>query len=391
MADSAPSSPAPSRPGRPSATSTMWAMVLGWVLLRLVAGSSGPSGASGASARRGTSGAKDDRGFGGKQNAPANAKHEGARGRQADAPTDIPALGWKDILWRVYEEFGKDRIISVAAGVTYYALLAIFPAIAALVSIYGLFADPATIQEHLNALSGRDAGRRSRHRSRTGHADQSQGSGTLGFSFVIGLVISLWSANAGMKAVFDALNIVYDEEEKRSFFWLNVQSLAFTLGAIAFVLIALAGIVVLPIVLDYVGLGSSIEMALVPGPLAGPPDCGRRRSRHPLPLWSEPRQSELEMGDAGRHRCRSALACRVDAVLLVRVEFRQLQRDLRLARRRDRLHDVDLDFVDRGSDWAPRSTPRVEHQTAKDTTEGPRKPMGARGAQMADTLGPAKA
>jgi membrane protein len=133
----------------PSTTSTMWAMVLGWVLLRLVAG--------GYRASRPASATPDARGsspgFDAKQHAPASAAHEKGRGREAGTPTQIPARGWKDIAWRVYEEFGKDRVMSVAAGVTYYALLALFPAIAALVSVYGLFADPATIQDHLNALS----------------------------------------------------------------------------------------------------------------------------------------------------------------------------------------------------------------------------------------------
>ena len=78
------------------------------------------------------------------------ASQEPGRGREATSPTEIPARGWKDILWRVYEEMNKDRILAVAAGVTFYGLLAFFPAIAALVSIYGLFADPATIQDHLN-------------------------------------------------------------------------------------------------------------------------------------------------------------------------------------------------------------------------------------------------
>ena len=85
---------------------------------------------------------------------PSGAGREQGRGREATTPTDIPAKGWKDILWRTYEEINKDRILAVAAGVTFYALLALFPAIAALVSIYGLFADPATIQDHLNSLSG---------------------------------------------------------------------------------------------------------------------------------------------------------------------------------------------------------------------------------------------
>ena len=113
-------------------------------------------------------------------------------GGAADTPTEIPARGWKDILWRVYEEIGKDRILAVAAGVTYYALLALFPAIAALVSIYGLFADPATIQEHLNALSGVLPGGALEIIGEQVKRIASQGSGTLGFGFV-----SAWRCRCG--------------------------------------------------------------------------------------------------------------------------------------------------------------------------------------------------
>lgn len=152
--------------------------------------------------------------------------------------------------------------MSVAAGVTYYALLAVFPAIAALVSVYGLFADPTTIEGHLNALAGvLPGGALDIVRDQVTRI-ASQGGGALGFGFVFGLVLSLWSANAGMKAIFDALNIMYDEDEKRSFVMLNLQSLAFTLGAIAFVLVAIGGIVVLPILLDFLGLKGSTEWLL---------------------------------------------------------------------------------------------------------------------------------
>ena len=78
---------------------------------------------------------------------------DSGRGRFAEVPSEIPARGWKDILWRVYDGISEDRILANAAGVTFYALLALFPAIAALVSIYGLFADPATIVSHLDAMS----------------------------------------------------------------------------------------------------------------------------------------------------------------------------------------------------------------------------------------------
>src|SRR5437868_15146163 len=81
------------------------------------------------------------------------AAFEADRGRLATTPSEIPARGWKDILWRVYARITECRVIAVAAGVTFYALLAIFPAIAALISIYGLFADPETIAGHLDSIA----------------------------------------------------------------------------------------------------------------------------------------------------------------------------------------------------------------------------------------------
>jgi len=140
-------------------------------------------------------------------------------------------------LWRVYERFSRDRILLVAAGVTFYALLAFFPAIAALVSLYGLFADPSTVTKHLADLSGILPGGAMDLIGDQVKRITSKGSGTLGFAFFSGLAISLWSANAGMKAIFDALNVVYEEEEKRSFVVLTLQALACTLAALVFILV----------------------------------------------------------------------------------------------------------------------------------------------------------
>src|SRR5262249_53148989 len=132
------------------ALATMGAMVVGWALLKLLiaAHREGPPPGSGSS------GVERKSGLGEKQHADPSEAKESGRGRRAKTPATIPARGWKDTLWRVYEQFQPDRVMAVAAGVTFYALLALFPALAALVSIYGLFADPATIQEHLNTLSG---------------------------------------------------------------------------------------------------------------------------------------------------------------------------------------------------------------------------------------------
>ena len=89
----------------------------------------------------------------------AELKQEGSaaqdgRGRHASAPWQIPWAGWKDILWRTYARIGDDRLLAVAAGVVFYGLLALFPAITAFVSLYGLFAKGSTIAEHLSLASG---------------------------------------------------------------------------------------------------------------------------------------------------------------------------------------------------------------------------------------------
>jgi membrane protein len=364
----------------------MWTMILGWVLLRLVA--AGRSSPGFDPDRR--QGGQGDSGFGGKQHAGPDSVNEPGRGREAGTPTAIPSRGWKDVLWRVYEEFGKDRIMSVAAGVTYYALLALFPAIAALVSIYGLFADPVTIQEHLNALSGILPGGALDIIREQVTRIAAQGGGTLGVSFVIGLAVSLWSANAGMKAIFDALNIVYDEDEKRGFFALNLQSLGFTLGAIVFLLLAVIGIVVLPIVLNFIGLGSGVEWIL-------------SLARWPILL------AAVVLGLAvlyryGPSRDRAdwkwvtpgGIAAAV-LWLVVSMLFSWYVSNFGSYNETYGSLGAVIGFMT----WIWLSTVVVlcgaevnaetEHQTAQDTTEGNRQPMGARGARMADSVGVAKA
>jgi membrane protein len=183
--------------------------------------------------------------------APQQPEAEDRRGRSAATPSDIPARGWKDIILRVYRGIADDRILANAAAVAFYALLALFPAIGALVSIYGLFADPASIEQHLDSVSGILPG---------GAVDviqdqlnrlAAQPRGTLGVSFIVGLIVSLWSANGGIKALFDALNVAYGEKEKRSFVRLNAISLTFTGAMITFLIFALACIVALPVALNY--------------------------------------------------------------------------------------------------------------------------------------------
>lgn len=179
-----------------------------------------------------------------------------------EAAGEQVASSWKSILRRTYDSLSDDRVLAVAAGVTFYGLLAVFPAIAALVSLYGLFADGATIQGNVDQFGNVMPGG-----AREVVTDQIQrvsaaGGGALGLSFIVGLAVALWGANAGVKALFDAVNVAYGAKEERGFFRLNLISLAFTLGTIVFVLAALGALVVVPIVVAYVGLGDVLEALL---------------------------------------------------------------------------------------------------------------------------------
>ncbi len=181
------------------------------------------------------------------------------RGRVATKSSEVPGSGWKDVLLRVYNDISSHRILAIAAGVTFYGLLAVFPAIGALVAIYGLFADPATVATRLDQLTAVLPG---------GAIDvvrdqmtrvASQSNGKLGLTFAFGLAMALWSANAGVKAIFDALNVVYDEQEKRGFFKLNAVSLLFTGGAVIFLVLATAAFVAFPAAMKALGFDGGTE------------------------------------------------------------------------------------------------------------------------------------
>ena len=163
-----------------------------------------------------------------------------------------PGRGWKDLWLRVLYGISENRIFLIAAGVTFYAIVALFPGIAAVVSIYGLFADPGSISSHLSTLAGVAPG---------GGIDVikdqltqlTQQSGTaLSLRFAVSLVIALWFSNSGMTGLFDALNAVYEEKEQRNLIKYYAMTLTFTVGAIVLVLISIAIIVAIPVVLKFI-------------------------------------------------------------------------------------------------------------------------------------------
>ncbi|MEO6382704.1 MAG: YihY/virulence factor BrkB family protein [Nitrobacter sp.] len=149
-----------------------------------------------------------------------------------------------------------DRLLAVAAGVVFYGLLALFPAITALVSSYALFAKGSTINEHLSTLGAfLPAGALDVVKDQVERV-LAKGEVKLGTAFLFSFLLAVWSANGGMKAVIDALDVAYEEKEDRGFFKLNAVSLAFTFGGLVAVLVAIGAIVALPLVLSALGLNS---------------------------------------------------------------------------------------------------------------------------------------
>jgi membrane protein len=183
--------------------------------------------------------------------------------RSTGSPWAYFRADWKAVLWRIYKKMNDDRLLAVAAGVVFYGLLALFPAVTAFVSFYGLVADPSTIHEHLSLAAGiLPQGALDILNEQLTRLTAHQTS-ALGLGFAGGLLFALWSANAGSKAIMDGLNVAYGETEKRGFIHLNLVALAFTLGAIFAFMLAISAVVLAPIVLSHLGLGGGVD-ALVP-------------------------------------------------------------------------------------------------------------------------------
>ncbi len=314
---------------------------------------------------------------------------ERGRGRSAHSPSQIPWRGWKDILLRTYQETQDDRLLALAAGVVFYSLVALFPAIAAGVSFYALFADAGTIGKHLSLAAGVVPGDvldvLREEITRIG----AKSDGRLTFGFLLGLGIALWSANAGMKAIFDALNIIYDEQERRGLVRLNLISLFFTVCAIGAVLLAVSAVVVFPLVLAAFGIATvdepiigylrwpamGILMILVLAVLYryGP-------SRRP-PKWRWINVGSI-FAAAAWLAVSSLFSWYLGNFANYNATYGSLGAVVGLMMWMWLSTIVVLVGAELNSE--------IEHQTSRDSTVGPEKPLGIRGAVMADTVGAAK-
>lgn len=193
----------------------------------------------------------------------SRARHQSRAGHQpganADTPAEIPAPGWKEIAKRVFKSLGSDHVSLVAGGVAFFSFMAIFPSLSALISLYGLVMDPAQVSEQIGQMASilpaqaRDL-LNDILMNITSSSDEQ-----LGWSLAVSIVLSIWSANKGTSALFEGLNIVYNESEKRSFIKLKSLTLSFTLLGFIGAIFSLILIVGISAVIERLGLANWLE------------------------------------------------------------------------------------------------------------------------------------
>lgn len=317
---------------------------------------------------------------------PADRVEDDAHGRLADSPSEIPAKGWKDVLWRVYSEVLVDRVTLIAAGATYYILLAIFPGMGVLVSVYGLLSNPSDIALQMSFLGDvLPPGSFDLLRPQL-EALATKGESQLSFAFLTSLVLALWSATSGVKALFEAMNVAYGEAEKRSFIRLNLQALAFTLAAVAVVMLLITIIGLVPVLLRSLYLDQSSEMLakLVRWPfvvlLTG---CATVVIYRYGPSREHAKLRWLTWGAAFSTIAWAATTTLFSIYLLNFSSYDATYGTLGALIAFMVWIWLSISILIVGAEL----NAELEHQTKCDSTTGPALPMGSRGAVMADTLG----
>jgi membrane protein len=185
-----------------------------------------------------------------------------SRGREASTPREIPWRGWLDIARRVKDQIKRDRLSIIAAGVAFYGLLAIFPGLVALVAMYGLFSDPTQIERHVASLSAILPPEAAQVVMNQLRDLVSTNRTALGLGAIGGLLLALWSASAAVRTLMEALNVAYDEEERRGITRFYGTALLLTFGGVIAVILAIALVVGLPAFLNLIGLDLRVETVL---------------------------------------------------------------------------------------------------------------------------------
>jgi membrane protein len=173
---------------------------------------------------------------------------------KAKLMTDIPAKSWQAIIRNVYNNIDQDRVLAVAGGVAFFVLLAIFPAVTTLVSLYGVITDRAHVAEDLASLSSFLPDGAVSIISEQAIRIASGAPLSLGFAALFSFALATWSANSGMKALMDALNASYGKRETRTFLRVNMTSFALSLGALVFLVLMLSAVAAVPVILEFLWL-----------------------------------------------------------------------------------------------------------------------------------------
>ena len=184
------------------------------------------------------------------------------RGRNAEKPTEIPLKGWKDIAFRVKNELASDHVGLIAAGVAFYALLAIFPAVTALMALAGLVLEPAEVTAQLESLTRmipKEAAQIILDQAVEVAGSEDAG---LGFAFVIGLTLAIYSASKGMGSLIEGLNVAFDEDETRGFIKRTIVTLLLTVFLIIGLIVGLLSTLAVPAILELISLPSWLETTL---------------------------------------------------------------------------------------------------------------------------------
>jgi len=313
----------------------------------------------------------------------AQAPPTNGKGQAADAPREIPKQGWWDILKRVYASL-KDKNLSIlAAGVAFYAMLSVFPALAALIALYGLVADPATVQRQINDIQGIIPGEAQKLIATYLKSIVSSNSSKLGISLIASVLIAFWSARAGTVSLMQALNVTYEEEEKRGTIRFQAVAILMTVLAVLLAIVALTLVAAVPAVVQFLPFSKNLKIigVIAPWPLLiALVAVGLAATYRYAPSRREAKWRWVSWG--GVLATVVWLAASAGFSLYVA-----------------KFGNYDKTFGSLGAvvvllTWLYLSAyivlvgaclnAEMERQTGRDTTSGAEKPMGRRGARMAD-------
>ncbi len=306
-------------------------------------------------------------------------------GLHAEKPTEIPWRGWKQILKRSWAENKADNMPIIAGGVAFFGFLSIFPALIALVSLYGLVATPETVARQIEDLSAQLPDSAADLIGEQLRAIVANSGSALSISLVISILAALWSASGGVGNLVTAINLAYDEVEARNFVKLKLLSLGLTLGAVFFVLVTFGLVAIVPAVIEALPLGivgtvlaQVARWALLLGVFAGSLAVLYRVA----PDRDSPRFSWVSLGAV----IVTVIWAAVSVAFAVYVDnFGSYDKTY------GAIAGVIVLML-----WlyltcylvllGAEINSEAEHQTAHDTTTGEPQPMGDRDAKMADTL-----